>query len=106
MCEAAARLAEGVSYRGAGTAEYLYKPSTDEVFFLEVNSRLQVEHTVTEMTTGADLVKSQIDIAQGLDWERPEEGVFGHAIEVRLNAENPGRGFQPAPGLVRVFSAA
>ncbi len=103
MCEAAVRLARGVSYRSAGTAEFLYQPSTDQVFFLEVNARLQVEHTVTEMTTGADLVKAQIDIARGLDWERPAPGVFGHAIEVRLNAENPAKGFVPAPGLVKVF---
>lgn len=103
MCEAAIRLAEGVDYRGAATAEYLYKPLTDEIFFLEVNSRLQVEHTVTEMTTGADLVKSQIDIARGLAWERPLQGTFGHAIEVRLNAENTSKGFIPAPGLVKVF---
>ena len=55
------------------------------------------------MTTGADLVKSQIDVVRGLDWDRPEEGVFGHAIERASNAENPAKGFQPAPGLVRVF---
>lgn len=103
MCDAAKRLAEGVSYRGAGTAEYLYKPETDQVYFLEVNSRLQVEHTVTEMITGADLVKSQIDIARALPWDKPTREPFGHAIEVRLNAENPSRGFQPAPGFVRVF---
>ena len=103
ICDATIRLAEGAGYRGVGTAEYLYQPAQNKFYFLEVNSRLQVEHTITELTTGADLVKAQIDIARGLAWENPGKGRHGYAIEVRLNAENPARGFQPSPGLIRVF---
>lgn len=100
---ASERLAELAHYRGVATAEFLYRPDDGQLSFLEVNSRLQVEHTVTELVTGADLVQAQIDIARGLPWRKPEPGVHGHAIEVRLNAENAERGFAPAPGLVRVF---
>jgi len=103
ICNATVRLAEGSGYRGVGTAEYLYKPDKKEFYFLEVNSRLQVEHTLTEVTTGADLVKAQIDIARGLAWANPGTATHGYAIEARLNAENPEKGFQPSPGLVRVF---
>ena len=103
ICDATVRLAEGAGYRGVGTAEYLYQPAGKKFYFLEVNSRLQVEHTITELTTGADLVKAQIDIARGLAWENPGKGCHGYAIEVRLNAENPAKGFQPSPGLIRVF---
>lgn len=102
VCESACRLAEGAGYRNVGTAEFLYRPADGRFFFLEVNSRLQVEHTITELTTGNDLVKAQLDIAQGIAW-RPNGPSRGHAIEVRLNAEDPERGFQPAPGLLRVF---
>lgn len=99
----AERLAELAGYRGVATAEFLYRPDTHALCFLEVNSRLQVEHTVTELVTGADLVQAQIDIARGLPWRNPGAIVHGHAIEVRLNAEDPERGFAPAPGLVRLF---
>ncbi len=102
ICEASKRLAEGTGYRGVGTAEFLYRPADRRFFFLEVNSRLQVEHTITELTTGTDLVKGQIDIARGIAW-KPNGPSRGHAIEVRLNAEDPDRGFQPSPGLLRVF---
>ena len=102
ICAAATRLAEGAEYRNVGTAEFLYRPADGRFFFLEVNSRLQVEHTITELTTGNDLVKAQLDIAQGIPW-KPVGPSRGHAIEVRLNAEDPDRGFQPAPGLLRVF---
>lgn len=103
--EASVRLAEAAGYRGAGTAEFLYRPATGRAAFLEVNSRLQVEHTVTEMVTGCDLVKAQIDVARGRPWERPAERPGGHAIEVRLNAEDVEQGFRPSPGIVRVFRA-
>ena len=102
---AAVRLGEAVGYRGVGTVEFLVDPSRDFAHFLEVNTRLQVEHTITEATTGLDLVHIQIDIARGI----PCEGLLtrpvttGHAIEVRLNAEDPERGFQPSPGFVRLF---
>ncbi|MEU7866808.1 carboxyl transferase domain-containing protein [Dactylosporangium sp. NPDC049140] len=97
---AAERLALAVDYRGAGTVEFLYHP-TDRIFaFLEVNTRLQVEHPITEITTGTDLVKLQLHVAAGgkLDGVRPAEA--GHAVEARLNAEDPDRDFAPAPGRI------
>ncbi len=101
---AAARMAEIAGYEGVGTAEFLYDSTTRSAWFLEVNSRLQVEHTVTEAVTGIDLVKAQIDIARGLPWlENAVPETRGHAIEVRLNAENPERDFAPSPGFVRLF---
>ena len=103
LCRASERLAEAADYRGVGTAEYLFQPESGECCFLEVNSRLQVEHTVTEMVYGCDLVKAQIDIARGEAWDEPSETPRGHAIEVRVNAEDPENGFQPRPGTVRVF---
>ncbi len=97
---AAERLALAVGYVGAGTVEFLYHPGEQTFAFLEVNTRLQVEHSITEMTTDVDLVKSQILVAQGgrLDGEKPDEA--GHAVEARLNAEDPDRDFAPAPGLI------
>ena len=103
--EAAARLGEAVGYRGVGTVEFLVDPSRDFAHFLEVNTRLQVEHTVTEAVTGLDLVAIQLDIARGLAWEPASAPPRGHAIEVRLNAEDPERDFQPSPGAVRVLRA-
>ena len=99
---AAARLCQKVGYTGAGTVEFLYQPSERLFAFLEVNTRLQVEHTVTEMTTGLDLVKLQIHVARGgrLEGEPPTSS--GHAIEARLNAEDPDQGFSPAPGTVEL----
>lgn len=101
LCEASVRLAELAGYRSAGTAEFLYNPGTGQACFLEVNSRLQVEHTVTEMITGADLVHMQLDTARGIPLEEPGASVGGCAIEVRLNAENPEKDFRPSPGLVK-----
>lgn len=100
----AERLMEIAGYRGVATAEFLYNPKEDAVFFLEVNSRLQVEHTITELVSGCDLVQAQIDIARGLPWKKPLHKAQGHAIEIRLNAEDPEQGFRPSPGLVRVFN--
>ncbi|MFT7580501.1 MAG: acetyl/propionyl-CoA carboxylase alpha subunit, partial [Myxococcota bacterium] len=100
---ASVRLAEAANYRGVATAEYLYDPAKDRATFLEVNSRLQVEHTVTECITGCDLVQAQIDIARGLPWVKPVGPPRGHAIEVRLNAEDPEQGFAPRPGHIRVL---
>lgn len=98
--DAAERLALAVGYRGAGTVEFLYHPGERSFSFLEVNTRLQVEHPITEMTTSFDLVKEQIRIAAGgrLTGARPAE--FGHAVEARLNAEDPDRDFAPSPGLI------
>jgi acetyl/propionyl-CoA carboxylase alpha subunit/acetyl-CoA carboxylase carboxyltransferase component len=96
----AERLALAVSYCGAGTVEFLYQPQDKTFAFLEVNTRLQVEHPITELTTGFDLVKAQLHVAEGgkLDGERPNE--VGHAVEARLNAEDPDRDFTPSPGRI------
>lgn len=95
----AERLALAVGYQGAGTVEFLYHPGERQFAFLEVNTRLQVEHPITEVTNDFDLVKAQIRVAAGekLD-DRPTE--FGHAVEARLNAEDPDRDFAPSPGLI------
>src|SRR5689334_10044916 len=91
----AERLAVRVGYRGAATVEFLYHPGDDLLAFLEVNTRLQVEHPITESTTGFDLVKAQLHVASGgrLEGEPPAER--GHAIEARLNAEDPDRTSRP-----------
>jgi len=101
--DAAVRIAAAAGYRGAGTVEFLVDPDTGRFLFLEVNTRLQVEHPVTEATTGLDLVKLQLHVAGGgrLTGEPPP--VRGHAVEARLCAEDPENGFAPAPGrLVRL----
>ena len=103
LCESAKNLAQRSGYSGVGTAEFLYDPKTNITTFLEVNSRLQVEHTITEMIYGCDLVKAQIDIARGITWRPPNSQPRGHAIEVRVNAENPERDFQPSPGTIAIF---
>ncbi|WP_406109146.1 carboxyl transferase domain-containing protein [Micromonospora globbae] len=97
---AAERLALAVDYRGAGTVEFLYHPGEKLFAFLEVNTRLQVEHPITEATTDFDLVKAQIHVAAGgrLGDRIPAEA--GHAVEARLNAEDPDRDFAPSPGRI------
>jgi acetyl/propionyl-CoA carboxylase alpha subunit/acetyl-CoA carboxylase carboxyltransferase component len=100
---AAERLALAVGYRGAGTVEFLYHPQ-DQVFaFLEVNTRLQVEHPITEATTGMDLVKAQLQVAAGERLTGPQPAELGHAVEARLNAEDPDRDFAPAPGRIALL---
>jgi acetyl-CoA carboxylase, biotin carboxylase subunit len=102
LCKSAVRLAERVRYRGAGTLEYLYDEETGEFFFIEMNTRIQVEHPITEMITGIDLVREMIRIAQGysLSLAQADVQMRGAAIEVRINAEDPDRNFQPSPGRV------
>jgi acetyl-CoA carboxylase biotin carboxylase subunit len=102
LCASAVRLAESASYRGAGTLEYLYDDETDAFFFIEMNTRIQVEHPVTEMITGIDLVREMILIAQGRRLRLAQGDIVmrGAAIEVRINAEDPERNFMPSPGRI------
>jgi acetyl/propionyl-CoA carboxylase alpha subunit/acetyl-CoA carboxylase carboxyltransferase component len=101
--EAAVRLCKAAGYTNAGTVEFLYDPRQKKAAFMEVNARLQVEHPVTEMTTGLDLVKLQLHVARGgrLEGRAPEPS--GHAIEVRLCAEDPDNRFAPAPGRIELL---
>ncbi|MEU6747506.1 carboxyl transferase domain-containing protein [Spirillospora sp. NPDC046719] len=96
----AERLAVAVGYRGAATVEFLYHPGEDLLAFLEVNTRLQVEHPITESTTGFDLVKAQLHVASGGRLEGAPPVERGHAVEARLNAEDPDRDFAPSPGRI------
>jgi acetyl-CoA carboxylase biotin carboxylase subunit len=102
LCASAVALARQVNYRGAGTVEYLYDDESGEFYFIEVNTRIQVEHPVTEMITGIDLVQEMIRIAGGakLSIRQEDVKVRGHAIECRINAEDPARGFLPGPGTI------
>jgi acetyl-CoA carboxylase biotin carboxylase subunit len=102
LWESAVALAQSVRYRGAGTLEFLYDDISAEYYFLEMNTRIQVEHPVTEMVTGIDLVREMIRIAGGEPLRLRQEDIrlTGHAIECRINAEDPANDFMPAPGVV------
>lgn len=100
---AAVRLSQLAGYRNAGTVEFLYEPESQDLVFMEINTRLQVEHPVTECTTGLDLVKLQIHVARGGRLLGDPPQTAGCAVEVRINAEDPNNGFAPAPGLVERF---
>jgi acetyl-CoA carboxylase biotin carboxylase subunit len=104
LLAAAVRAGEAVGYRNAGTVECLLEPGTGEFFFLEMNTRLQVEHPVTEQVYGVDLVEEQFRVASGLAPTFDPDALTpsGHAIELRINAEDPKR-FLPGPGAVRTW---
>ncbi|MBX3540922.1 MAG: acetyl-CoA carboxylase biotin carboxylase subunit [Chelatococcus sp.] len=99
---AAVRLTAHARYRNAGTVEFLYDVDRDDFYFIEVNSRIQVEHPVSEAITGQDLIALQLRVAagEGLGLRQDDITIAGHAIEVRINAEDPGRDFMPSPGRV------
>lgn len=101
--EAAVRLSQVANYTNAGTVEFLYQPESKKFAFMEMNTRLQVEHPVTECTTGLDLVKLQIHVALDGRLEGAPPRTTGHAIEVRLNAEDPDNNFAAAPGTIARF---
>ena len=106
VAEASVALAKAVNYRGAGTLEFLYEPARDEFYFMEMNTRIQVEHPVTEMITGVDLVGEMIRIAFGepLRLRQDDIAIGGHSIEVRVNAEDPANNFMPFPGITGAMS--
>ena len=107
MNKAAVAAAQATRYSGVGTAEFLFEPSTGEFYFMEMNTRLQVEHPVTEMVCNIDLVAAQILVALTgkLPWKQSDIQVKGHTIEVRINAEDPTRDFAPCPGRVEFYHA-
>ncbi|EGJ38433.1 acetyl-CoA carboxylase biotin carboxylase subunit [Streptococcus sanguinis] len=100
--EAAVRAAQSVGYENAGTIEFLLDEAKAEFYFMEMNTRVQVEHPVTEFVTGVDIVKEQIKIANGqeLSFSQDDVEIRGHAIECRINAENPAFNFAPSPGKI------
>ncbi len=100
LCDSALRLARQANYRSAGTIEFVYDKVAHDAYFLEMNTRIQVEHPVTEMVTGQDLVAEQIRIAAGepISFQQSDVRLAGHAIECRINAEDAARNFMPSPG--------
>ncbi|MBO2535034.1 acetyl-CoA carboxylase biotin carboxylase subunit [Rummeliibacillus suwonensis] len=107
MGEAAVKAAKACHYRGAGTVEFIYDYKEDKFYFMEMNTRIQVEHPVTEAITGIDLVREQLKIASGekLEYKQEDVKVNGWAIECRINAENPSKNFMPSPGKVENYLA-
>ena len=107
MGAAAVRAAQAVNYENAGTVEFIYDLDDDQFYFMEMNTRIQVEHPVTEMVTGIDLVKLQLKVAMGeaLPFTQSDIKINGHAIEFRINAENPYKDFMPSPGKITQYLA-
>ncbi|QRP96461.1 acetyl-CoA carboxylase biotin carboxylase subunit [Staphylococcus condimenti] len=107
MGAASIRAAKAVNYENAGTIEYIYDLDTDDFYFMEMNTRIQVEHPVTEMVTGVDLVKLQLLVAMGepLPFTQDDITINGHAMEFRINAENPYKNFMPSPGNITQYLA-
>lgn len=107
MGAASIRAAKAVNYENAGTIEYIYDLDTDDFYFMEMNTRIQVEHPVTEMVTGVDLVKLQLLVAMGepLPFTQDDIKINGHAMEFRINAENPYKNFMPSPGKITQYLA-
>ncbi|MGF7532650.1 acetyl-CoA carboxylase biotin carboxylase subunit [Bacillus mexicanus] len=105
MGSAAVKAAKAVGYTGAGTVEFIYDYKEQRYYFMEMNTRIQVEHPVTEMVTGTDLIKEQIKVASGLELSLKQEDVEfeGWAIECRINAENPSKNFMPSPGEIKMY---
>ena len=101
ICEAAVRMIRGAEYSNAATVEFIVD-SENRFYFIEVNARIQVEHPVSEMITGVDLIKAQIEVAAGekLSFRQEDLKSIGHAIECRINAEDPDKGFRPSPGKI------
>ncbi|MBC1553602.1 acetyl-CoA carboxylase biotin carboxylase subunit [Listeria booriae] len=105
MGKAAVKAAKAVKYSGAGTIEFIYEPHEKSFYFMEMNTRVQVEHPVTEWITGIDIVKQQILVASGdpLTIKQDDVKLTGWAIECRINAENPEKNFMPAPGEIKFY---
>ncbi|SMC26240.1 acetyl-CoA carboxylase, biotin carboxylase subunit [Clostridium acidisoli DSM 12555] len=105
MGETAVKAAKAVNYRNAGTIEFLLDKHGD-FYFMEMNTRIQVEHPITEMVTGTDLLKEQIKISSGheIAFKQEDVKISGHAIECRINAENPEKGFRPSPGQIKALN--
>jgi acetyl-CoA carboxylase, biotin carboxylase subunit len=105
MGRAAVKAAQAVAYTGAGTVEFIYDYSNRKYYFMEMNTRIQVEHPVTEMVTGVDLIKEQIKIAskERLNLRQEDVTFTGWSIECRINAENPEKNFMPSPGKIKMY---
>lgn len=105
MGEAAVKAAQSVGYEGAGTVEFIFDHINEKFYFMEMNTRIQVEHTITEMITGIDLVQEQLKVAAGekLSFKQEDVKINGWSIECRINAENPSRNFMPSPGKITMY---
>jgi pyruvate carboxylase len=105
ICQAAVGLARNIRYESAGTCEFIFDEDTSQFYFLEMNTRIQVEHPVSETSTGIDLVQEQFRVAAGerLRFKQSDIQFRGHAIECRINAEIPEQGFRPNAGLIQTW---